>query len=142
MHYPKYPIYIISKGRSKSYANEAGQAHMCVVNAMKLRNPGSEPQVGDRVPYVLVQTKDPKAMFILSHYHGDHYQQLPKEYKYQGPAKIHCTPITARLLVDIHQVPDKFVVPHDYGCTFETAKAKITFYDANHAAQEISKILE
>lgn len=53
--------YLISKGRSKVYANELSQAHMRVVNDMRSRNPGSEPQVGDRVPYILVQTRDQKA---------------------------------------------------------------------------------
>ena len=53
--------YKISKGRSGSYANEDGQPHMRVVKAMRERNPGSEPQVGDRVPYILVETKDTKA---------------------------------------------------------------------------------
>ena len=91
-------------------------------------------------------TKDPNATFILSHYHGDHYTQLPRDYKYKGPAKIHCTPVTARLLVDVHLVSKDLVVEHEYGCTFshsilahsETQKgtndshANITFYDANH----------
>jgi hypothetical protein len=99
------------------------------------------------------KTKDPKAIFILSHYHGDHYQQLPRNFKYQGPAKIHCTPITASLLKNIHEISPSLVVSHDYGSTFEyqlpclepntahsmmkekassTNVTKITFYDAHH----------
>ena len=82
-------------------------------------------------------TKDPDATFILSHYHGDHYTQLPRDNKYRGPAKIHCTPVTARLLVDVHIVPKNLVVEHEYGSTFRhyvgSGKfANITFYDANH----------
>lgn len=95
-------------------------------------------------------TKNPDATFVLSHYHGDHYTQLPRDFKYRGPAKIHCTPITARLLIDVHLVSKDLVVEHGYGATFrhrivrKTEKggsgdddnnhdcANITFYDANH----------
>ena len=37
------------------------QAHVQVVRKMRERQPGSEPQSGDRVPYVLTKTDDPKA---------------------------------------------------------------------------------
>jgi len=37
------------------------QAHVQVVRKMRERQPGSEPQSGDRVPYVLIKTGDPKA---------------------------------------------------------------------------------
>ena len=37
------------------------QAHVQVVNKMRERKPGSEPQSGDRVPYLLVKTENPKA---------------------------------------------------------------------------------
>jgi DNA polymerase delta subunit 1 len=37
------------------------QAHVQVVNKMRDRKPGSEPQSGDRVPYLLTKTGDPKA---------------------------------------------------------------------------------
>lgn len=95
-------------------------------------------------------TKNPDATFILSHYHGDHYTQLPRDNRYRGPAKIHCTPVTARLLTDVHLVSKDFVVEHEYGSTFrhrivqhqeqkkETTNddssnyVNITFYDANH----------
>jgi DNA ligase-1 len=53
---------------------------------------------------------------------------------------IHCTQVTANLLVNVHQVPSHLVMPHPYGSTFEYAlpnsenneTAKITFYDAHH----------
>lgn len=87
----------------------------------------------------LRRTQDPNNAFILSHYHGDHYQNLPREGKYQGPALIHCTSVTAALLVKVHQVPERWIIPHEYGesWTFKTNKqpteeAIITFYDANH----------
>lgn len=97
-------------------------------------------------------TKNPDSTFILSHYHGDHYQSLPRDNKYQGPALIHCSHVTAKLLVEVHKVPKRFVVGHEYGDTFliqqsrkrpkhldqdqdranHDDNAKITFYDANH----------
>jgi DNA polymerase delta subunit 1 len=36
-------------------------AHVQVHNKMRQRRPGSEPQSGDRVPYLLTKTEDPKA---------------------------------------------------------------------------------
>ena len=80
--------------------------------------------------------------FILSHYHGDHYQSLPRDDKYQGPALIHCTHVTAALLTNVHKIPSQFVIPHEYGVSWtyswsakgenKTETAAITFYDANH----------
>ena len=37
------------------------QSHVQVVTKMRQRKPGSEPQSGDRVPYLLTKTQDPKA---------------------------------------------------------------------------------
>ena len=41
--------------------DDINQAHVQVVRKMRERQPGSEPQSGDRVPYVLIKTGDPKA---------------------------------------------------------------------------------
>ena len=41
--------------------NFINQAHVRVVNKMRERKPGSEPQSGDRVPYLLTKTDNPKA---------------------------------------------------------------------------------
>ena len=95
---------------------------------------------------LLQKTSDVENGYILSHYHGDHYQQLPRDGKYQGPASIYCTPITRLLLIHIHQVPSQYVIAHEYGQTWEYRMkknmngkqqqseevAQITFYDANH----------
>tara|TARA_B100000073_G_scaffold348339_1_gene366515 strand:- start:822 stop:3662 length:2841 start_codon:yes stop_codon:yes gene_type:complete len=40
---------------------QINQAHVQVVNKMRERKPGSEPQSGDRVPYLLTKTDNPKA---------------------------------------------------------------------------------
>jgi len=53
------------KGQSVSINSpgikDINQAHVQVVHKMRERQPGSEPQSGDRVPYILVKTEDPKA---------------------------------------------------------------------------------
>lgn len=108
-----------------------------------------------RGPY-LKKARDnppPGCCFILTHYHSDHYGNLPRDNKYEGPAQIHCSPITARLLRKIHKVPSCFVVEHPIGHTWvhsydppttrtikrkrstwnhENNEIRITFYDANH----------
>ncbi|CAJ1958948.1 unnamed protein product [Cylindrotheca closterium] len=90
---------------------------------------------------LLRKTQDPTACFILTHYHGDHYQSLPREGKYAGPAIIHCSPVTAALLEEMHQVQPDLVKSHKYGEPFQyrvkskggdKVLASITFYDANH----------
>ena len=87
----------------------------------------------------LRRTQDPDNAFILTHYHGDHYQNLPRDGKYQGLALIHCTSVTAALLTRVHGIAEQWVIGHDYGQTFHyTIKGQkgkqvaITFYDANH----------
>lgn len=70
--------------------------------------------------------------FILTHYHSDHYNGLPRGDGYLGPAKIHCTPITARLLERCHKIKSEFIIAHEYGQTWTHQGSEITFYDANH----------
>lgn len=87
----------------------------------------------------LRRTQDPDNAFILTHYHGDHYQNLPRDGKYQGLALIHCTSVTAALLTQVHGIPEMWVIGHEYGQTFSYKikgqngkQVAITFYDANH----------
>jgi hypothetical protein len=80
----------------------------------------------------LAKTRDASNAFLLTHYHADHYGSLPRDNKYQGPARIHCTPVTAKLLVRVHGVPSDLVVAHSYGDTWELHGANLTLYDANH----------
>ena len=51
---------ILSQGLSDSYKSQ-NLSHVQVRNKMRERQPGSEPQSGDRVPYILLDTGDPKA---------------------------------------------------------------------------------
>ena len=65
---------VLSQGLSDSYKvngepvsisspriGDINQAHVQVVRKMRERKPGSEPQSGDRVPYLLINTGDAKA---------------------------------------------------------------------------------
>ena len=58
----KVPIekLILSQQLGDSYKN-TNLPHVKVRDKMRERKPGSEPQSGDRVPYILVKTEDPKA---------------------------------------------------------------------------------
>ena len=51
---------ILSQGLSDTYKSQ-NLSHVQVRNKMRERQPGSEPQSGDRVPYILLDTGDPKA---------------------------------------------------------------------------------
>jgi DNA cross-link repair 1A protein len=108
--------------------------------------------------YLKHKVKNAANTFLLSHYHGDHYGSLPRAGKYQGPAKIHCTVITAALLVRVHGVDPSLVVSHALGETWEVPAVdaaatrrspgahaaspaavsgeagtiRVTLYDANH----------
>ena len=53
-------MYKMTKSLRKDYINE-DLAHLVVVKKMRERDPGSEPQVGDRVPFVYLETGGPKA---------------------------------------------------------------------------------
>lgn len=49
--------FVMSKELKSGYANEDSQVHVAVVKKIARRSPGSEPQVGDRVPYVIIRTE-------------------------------------------------------------------------------------
>lgn len=78
------------KGQSVSINSpnirDINQAHVQVVRKMRERQPGSEPQSGDRVPYILVKTDDPKAKaFEKSEdpkYVSEHGDVLQVDYEY------------------------------------------------------------
>mmetsp|Transcript_32955 Transcript_32955/g.98118 ORF Transcript_32955/g.98118 Transcript_32955/m.98118 type:complete len:629 (-) Transcript_32955:414-2300(-) len=95
--------------------------------------------------------------FVLTHYHGDHYSGLPRNGAYCGPARIHCTHVTAELLREVHGISKELVVGHAYGEVWTVplrarddggvgineigrselsssplGAAQVTFLDANH----------
>ena len=88
---------ILSQGLSDSYKvnGEAvsikspescniNQAHVQVVIKMRERKPGSEPQSGDRVPYLLTNTGDPKARAFEKSEDPVYVKEnnIPVDYKY------------------------------------------------------------
>ena len=76
----------------------------------------------------------PPRTFFLSHYHGDHYSGITDRW---DRGVIHCSPITARLLLEIMAVAPRFVkamaldVAHDMGDGH-----KVTLIDAHHCPGE------
>jgi DNA polymerase delta subunit 1 len=46
--------FILSKGLNKEYKDPKKMVHLAVVEKMFQRNPGSQPKIGDRVPYVIL----------------------------------------------------------------------------------------
>ena len=88
---------ILSQGLSDSYkvngnsvsikspeSCNINQAHVQVVNKMRVRKPGSEPQSGDRVPYLLTNTGDPKARAFEKSEDPVYVKEnnIPVDYKY------------------------------------------------------------
>lgn len=65
-------------------ASEINQAHVQVVCKMRQRKPGSEPQSGDRVPYILTKTEDPKAKAFEKSEDPKYVEEnnLPVDYHY------------------------------------------------------------
>ena len=85
------------------------QPHLTVRNRMKLRNPGSEPKSGERVPYVFINTgekrnkqyekaEDPK-------YAAEHGLQLDKKYYVENQLKKSILPLFELL----HDDPDALI---------------------------------
>jgi DNA polymerase delta subunit 1 len=76
------------KGKSVSITGDEivdiNQAHVQVVRKMRERQPGSEPQSGDRVPYILINTGDPKARAFEKSEDPVYVQEhnLPIDYAY------------------------------------------------------------
>jgi DNA polymerase elongation subunit (family B) len=60
----KYPLeeLIITKGLKSEYKDPEKIAHKVLADRMKERDPGSAPQVNDRLPYIYIVTNDKKAL--------------------------------------------------------------------------------
>lgn len=68
--------------------------------------------------------------YFLSHFHGDHYDGLNENF--QGPGLIHCTKITAALVIQELGVHGHLVCSYEIGETAHVCGARVTFLDANH----------
>lgn len=61
-------LLVITKSLGKSADSEgytAKQAHVELAMRMKKRDPGTAPNVGDRVPYVIIQVRKPTGVRTL-----------------------------------------------------------------------------
>jgi DNA polymerase elongation subunit (family B) len=63
----KYPVeeLVITKSLKGDYKDPSKIAHKVLADRMKARDPGSAPQVNDRIPYVYVQTNEKKGEKML-----------------------------------------------------------------------------
>ena len=50
----------MSKTLKSTYKNRSGQGHVVLADRMKERDPGSAPNINDRVPYVFIVKKECK----------------------------------------------------------------------------------
>jgi DNA polymerase delta subunit 1 len=69
---------------NSSESVDINQAHVQVVVKMRERKPGSEPQSGDRVPYLLTKTGDPKAKAFQKSEDPQYVEEnnIPVDYHY------------------------------------------------------------
>ena len=108
--------FVLSKTLRKDYANKEAQVHWRVVDKMRKRRPGSEPRPGERVPYIFVVNKDPKAKTCERgedpKYAAENRLMIDRLYYLEHQI---ITPVTT-LMSEIHSAP---------GTLFEVAKQQI-----------------
>ena len=63
--------------------------------------------------------------YFLTHFHSDHYNGLNENF--EGPGLIHCTTITARLLVAILRVKAELIRSYEFEEIAEVCGARVTF---------------
>eukprot|EP00753_Platysulcus_tardus_P020384 PLAT8013.1.p1 GENE.PLAT8013.1~~PLAT8013.1.p1 ORF type:complete len:531 (+),score=186.54 PLAT8013.1:2-1594(+) len=89
------------------------------------------------------------SLYILSHYHADHYVGMPRppeegENSWSA-GKIICSPMTASLLRVMHRVNPCWLLPVEVGVPTkleEERGASITLIDANHAPGSVMVLLQ
>jgi DNA polymerase elongation subunit (family B) len=74
--------FVMSKELKSGYANPDSQVHVNVVKNIARRTPGSEPQVGDRVPYVIIRKKTKKACEKSEDPEYARRNKIPLDYEY------------------------------------------------------------
>ena len=108
--------FVLSKTLRKDYANKEAQVHWRVVDKMRERRPGSQPRPGERVPYIFVVNKDPKAKTCERgedpKYAAENRLMIDRLYYLEHQI---VTPVTT-LLSEIHSAPETL---------FEVAKQRI-----------------
>ena len=77
-----------------------------------------------------LQILDPSNTYENLNIAGDHYDGLTDQFS--GPGLIHCTSVTARLLVHCLGVKSELIKSYEIGDTAEACGARVTFLSANH----------
>jgi DNA polymerase delta subunit 1 len=111
----EYPIseYKMSKSLRKDYKSE-DLPHVFVKKKMEERHRGSGPQIGDRVPYVLVETKDLKSKAWEKAEDPKYAEEnaIPVDRLYYVEHQI-VTPVTG-LLDFVEEIPDPHAIFEPY----------------------------
>lgn len=74
--------FVMSKELKSGYANPDSQVHVNVVKNIAKRTPGSEPQIGDRVPFVIIRKKTKKACEKSEDPEYARANKIPLDYEY------------------------------------------------------------
>ncbi|KNC98431.1 uncharacterized protein SPPG_06135 [Spizellomyces punctatus DAOM BR117] len=91
--------------------------------------------IGKRIPDTsfavdAFKYKTPEFTYFLSHFHQDHYGGITKNWTF-GP--IHCSPITAKLLAHVLQVPSEYIKALPIDEPFDLGNGHtVRLLDANH----------
>lgn len=95
------------------------------------RIPGLPNCLVDGFRHSLDEIEPSERVFILTHFHRDHYTGITQNW---NAGRIYCTPITARLLVNVLKLKAvELVYPVEIGESVTiSGKNKVTFLDANH----------
>jgi len=77
----KYPMsdFIITKTLKANYADRTKHAHVVLADRMGLRDPGSKPQINERIPYVYVEIEEKKGKKILQGDRVEHPDYIKKK---------------------------------------------------------------
>lgn len=76
----KYPMsdFIITKTLKANYADRTRNAHVVLADRMAARDPGSKPQVNERIPYIYVEINEKKGKKILQGNRIEHPDYIKK----------------------------------------------------------------
>lgn len=95
-----------SKSLKASYKDEASQVHWTVKELMRLREPGSEPRVGDRVEFVVVASLAERVVDKAEDVSYAQAQRLPPDW-------LHYFEAIERPLMRLLEVPLRAVAPEE-----------------------------
>ncbi|KAE9595182.1 hypothetical protein Lal_00009269 [Lupinus albus] len=104
-------------------------------NSLHLQQPPPPPPHSKLIPNTrflvdaFTTTTSSSFFYFLSHFHSDHYSGLSSNWSH---GIIYCSATTARLLIQILNIPPSFVVPLPLRQPLDIDGAQVTLLDANH----------